>query len=86
MPGFCSRGRRGHQHILGMAGISKSVTEEGQRLLGYPAIDIKDYFRSYAVYKKLPDLVYRLRELEKKLGDQALHPAETPHNGQNKEQ
>ena len=68
------------------AGISKSVTEEGQRLLGYPAIDIKGYFRSYAVYKKLPDLVYRLRELEKKLGDQALHPAETPHNGQNKEQ
>lgn len=49
------------------AGISKSVKEEGQRLLGYPVFDIKEYFRSYAVFKKLPDLNYRLRELEKKV-------------------
>ncbi|MBT1687916.1 UDP-3-O-(3-hydroxymyristoyl)glucosamine N-acyltransferase [Dawidia soli] len=54
------------------AGIPKSITEEGQRLLGYPAIDIKEYFRSYAVFKKLPDLNYRLRELEKKVAGQDL--------------
>lgn len=53
--------------IGAQAGISKSVTEENQRLLGYPAIDIKEYFRSYAVFKKLPDLNDRLRQLEKKL-------------------
>jgi len=53
------------------SGISKSITKEGERLIGYPAIDIKEYFRSYAVFKQLPDLNFRLRELEKKL--QALH-------------
>lgn len=68
-----------NQTSLGaQAGVSKSITEEGQRLLGYPAIDIKEYFRSYAVYKKLPEIVHRLRELEKKTTD----PVETPNNGQ----
>ena len=64
------------------AGISKSITEEGQRLLGYPAIDIKEYFRSYAVFKKLPDLGYRLRELEKKVAELNPQTIETPKNGQ----
>lgn len=49
------------------AGISKSVKEEGQRLLGYPVFDIKEYFRSYAVFKRLPDLNDRLRNLEKRI-------------------
>ncbi|MBX2911967.1 MAG: UDP-3-O-(3-hydroxymyristoyl)glucosamine N-acyltransferase [Cyclobacteriaceae bacterium] len=49
------------------AGISKSVKEEGQRLLGYPVLDIKEYFRSYAVFKQLPDLSTRLKQLEQKL-------------------
>lgn len=49
------------------AGVSKSVTKEGQRLIGYPVLDIKEYFRSYAVFKQLPDINYRLRDLENKL-------------------
>lgn len=53
--------------IGAQAGISKSVKEEGQRIIGYPAFDIKDYFKSYAVFKRLPDLNDRLRELEKKV-------------------
>jgi len=53
--------------IGAQAGIAKSVKEEGQQILGYPAIDIKDYFRSYAIFKKLPDLNDRLRQLEKLL-------------------
>lgn len=57
------------------SGISKSISKEGERLIGYPAIDIKEYFRSYAVFKQLPDLNYRLRELEKKI--QALQGNET---------
>lgn len=54
--------------IGAQAGISKSIKEEGQRLLGYPAIDIKEYFRCYAVFKRLPDINDRLRELEKRVG------------------
>lgn len=49
------------------SGVSKSVTREGQRLLGYPVFDIKEYFRSYAVFKKLPDMYSKLKELENRL-------------------
>jgi UDP-3-O-[3-hydroxymyristoyl] glucosamine N-acyltransferase len=58
--------------IGAQAGIPKSITEEGQRLIGYPAIDLKEYFRSYAVFKRLPDLNNRLRDLEKKVAGQDL--------------
>jgi UDP-3-O-[3-hydroxymyristoyl] glucosamine N-acyltransferase len=51
------------------AGISKTIKEEGLKLLGTFAFDIKDYFKSYAVFKKLPALDERLRELEKKIDD-----------------
>lgn len=50
------------------AGVPKSIKEEGQRLLGYPVFDIKEYFRSYAVFKQLPNLSHRLHELEKRIG------------------
>lgn len=55
------------------AGVSKSVTKEGQRLLGYPVFDVKEYFRSYAVFKKLPDISYRLKELEQKVNALSNH-------------
>lgn len=50
--------------IGAQSGISKSIKEEGQKILGYPAFDIKDYFRSYTVFKKLPDISQRLKQLE----------------------
>lgn len=52
--------------IGAQAGILKS-SKEGEKLMGSPAIDYKGYYRSYAVFKSLPDLSERLRELEKKL-------------------
>jgi UDP-3-O-[3-hydroxymyristoyl] glucosamine N-acyltransferase len=61
--------------IGAQAGISKSITTEGQKIIGYPAYDVKEYFRSYAVFKKLPDINNRLRELENKV-------AESHSNGQ----
>ncbi|MBL7870733.1 MAG: UDP-3-O-(3-hydroxymyristoyl)glucosamine N-acyltransferase [Cyclobacteriaceae bacterium] len=53
--------------IGAQAGISKSIKDEGERLIGYPAVDIKDYFKSYAVFKQLPDLNTRLRQLEERM-------------------
>ncbi|MBX2970197.1 MAG: UDP-3-O-(3-hydroxymyristoyl)glucosamine N-acyltransferase [Cyclobacteriaceae bacterium] len=53
--------------IGAQAGISKSIKEEGVQIIGYPAFDVKEYFRSYAIFKRLPDLNDRLRELEKKV-------------------
>lgn len=54
--------------IGAQSGISKSMKEEGQRLMGSPAIDLKEYYRSYAVFKQLPDLNHRLLELQNKIG------------------
>ncbi len=68
------------------AGVAKSVTTEGERMLGSPAFDIKEYFRAYAVYKQLPDLHQRLRELEKKVADHDAHTVETGDNGLKEEQ
>lgn len=53
--------------IGAQAGIPKSIKEPGQKLIGYPAIDIGRYFKSYAVFKQLPDVLSRLRELENKV-------------------
>jgi len=53
--------------IGAQSGIPKSIKEEGQRLIGYHAIDLKDFFRSYAVFKRLPEMVNRLRDLEKRV-------------------
>lgn len=48
------------------AGISKSTKEGAPTLWGSPAIDIRNYLNSYAVFKKLPEINRRLSELEKK--------------------
>lgn len=49
------------------SGISKSIKESGLKLMGSPAYEFGDYFKSYALFKKLPDISHRLRELEIKL-------------------
>lgn len=52
--------------LAAKAGISKSIKQEGEVLFGSPAFEIKKYLSSYAVFKTLPDINRRLRELEKK--------------------
>jgi len=56
-----------HTGLGAQAGISKSIKEEGQKLMGSPAYDFGDFYKSYAVFKKLPDIQVRLRELEEKV-------------------
>lgn len=48
-------------------GISKNITESGRTLLGYIAMDLKDFLKSYSIFKKLPSLQKQINELEKKL-------------------
>ncbi|WP_209331491.1 UDP-3-O-(3-hydroxymyristoyl)glucosamine N-acyltransferase [Lunatimonas salinarum] len=52
--------------VGGNTGIMKSITKPGQTLLGYIGMEMKDFLKSYAVFKKLPDLQNKLTELEKK--------------------
>lgn len=49
--------------IAGQSGVSKSIKND-QVLQGSPAFNYKDYMRSYAVFKNLPSLVNRIKELE----------------------
>ncbi|MGE0445065.1 MAG: UDP-3-O-(3-hydroxymyristoyl)glucosamine N-acyltransferase [Vicinamibacterales bacterium] len=48
---------------VGQTGITNSV-EPGSRIAGYPAIDNRDWRRSSAVFRRLPELKKRLEELE----------------------
>lgn len=53
--------------IGAQSGISKSIKQSGAKVMGSPAINVKEYFQSYALFKQLPDLERRLRELERTL-------------------
>jgi UDP-3-O-[3-hydroxymyristoyl] glucosamine N-acyltransferase len=59
--------------VGGKAGINKTVKTEGQTLMGEIAFDVKDYFKSYVMFRKLPQLDERLRELEKKVNGNGAH-------------
>ena len=52
--------------IGAQAGVGKS-TQEGSVELGSPSFDRKAYLRTYAAFKRLPDLVSRVKELEEKV-------------------
>lgn len=55
--------------IQAQSGIASNVKQENTALFGYPAIGYRDYVKSYAVFKKLPDLYKQIRALEKKLDE-----------------
>lgn len=55
--------------VQAQSGIASSVKEPNQALFGAPAIDYNDFIRSYVVFKTLPELQKKVRELEKKLKD-----------------
>lgn len=53
--------------VGGNTGVMKSVLEPGKTIFGYIGFDIKAFLKSYTLFKKLPILQDKLRELEKKL-------------------
>lgn len=55
-----------HTTIGANTGISKSIKKSGETLLGYMAMDMKDFLKSYAHFKNLDLLEKRIKELEKK--------------------
>ncbi|MCF6360324.1 MAG: UDP-3-O-(3-hydroxymyristoyl)glucosamine N-acyltransferase [Cyclobacteriaceae bacterium] len=52
--------------VAAKTGVPKSIKKEGQTIFGYIGFDIKKFLSSYALFKSLPDINQRLRELEKK--------------------
>ncbi|MFY0687590.1 MAG: UDP-3-O-(3-hydroxymyristoyl)glucosamine N-acyltransferase [Cyclobacteriaceae bacterium] len=52
--------------IQAQSGVAKAQ-KPGQILYGSPAIDYGQYLRSYTVFKRLPDMLKRIEELEEKV-------------------
>jgi UDP-3-O-[3-hydroxymyristoyl] glucosamine N-acyltransferase len=53
--------------IAAQSGVGSSITEEGAVVQGSPAYAMGDYKRAYVGFKKLPEILERLNELEKKV-------------------
>lgn len=56
--------------IQAQSGIASSIKKEGTALFGSPAIPYNQFIKSYAVFKKLPDLYKKIHQLEQKLEEQ----------------
>lgn len=55
--------------IAAQSGIGNSITTEGEIVQGSPALNISDYKRSYVIFRKLPELEKKIKELEQMLAD-----------------
>jgi UDP-3-O-[3-hydroxymyristoyl] glucosamine N-acyltransferase len=51
--------------IGAQSGIGSSIKIEGAAIMGSPAFDLSSYYKSYAVFKNLPDLRNQLLDLKK---------------------
>ncbi len=58
--------------IGAQSGIPGDIKKENSVLLGYPAIDLRDFMRSSIIFKRLPELYRKVDELEKHI----RHPRE----------
>lgn len=53
--------------IGAQAGVTKAITEQGTNWIGSPATPLKEQFRSWAAFKKLPDALNEIKELKKEI-------------------
>jgi UDP-3-O-[3-hydroxymyristoyl] glucosamine N-acyltransferase len=56
-----------HTKIAAQSGINKTIKEEGKILFGSPAFDHLQYMKSAMLFKRLPELNQKIRELEEKI-------------------
>lgn len=53
--------------IQAQSGVAASIKEPNSKIYGTPAIDYRNYLKSYAYFRNLPDIVQRMRALEKEI-------------------
>lgn len=53
--------------VTPQAGIPNSIKQPGSIVMGTPAFNIREFQRSFIVYKQLPDLFKRVKELENQI-------------------
>lgn len=55
--------------IQAQSGISSNIKEPNSKLYGSPAIDYQNYLKSYAHFRKLPDIANQLWTIEKRIAE-----------------
>ena len=53
--------------INAQSGVSKSIDEKNKGVTGSPAGDFREHYKGLAYLKRIPDLLKRIEELERKL-------------------
>lgn len=53
--------------VQAQSGISASIKNENAKLYGSPAIDYQNYLKSYAYFRKFPEIVQQLRKLQSEI-------------------
>lgn len=54
--------------IIGpQSGVPKSIKEEGKVWFGTPIMEHREFLKTSIILRRLPDLLVRVKELEKKL-------------------
>lgn len=53
--------------VQAQSGVAASIEKEGSAVYGSPALPYSQYLRAYAVFKRLPELLRKLTQLEKKV-------------------
>ncbi|MGN0257007.1 MAG: UDP-3-O-(3-hydroxymyristoyl)glucosamine N-acyltransferase [Bacteroides sp.] len=57
-----------HVDLGAQSGVPSSL-KEGSRLIGTPPMELKPYFKSQSVFRKLPDMYFELNHLRKELDE-----------------
>ncbi len=55
--------------VQAQSGVAAAVETPNTALYGSPALPYSNYLKSYAIFKQLPDLVKKIRSLEKKIDE-----------------
>jgi len=63
--------------IAAKTGVFKDA-QAGQTLFWYPAFEMRESFKMVATLRRLPEMMERLRKIEKQLGDRAEDDEESP--------
>ena len=56
--------------IGAQGGILGNIKEENTTIIGSPAIEVRQYFKSSVIFKKLPDMMLKIDSLEKEIESQ----------------
>ena len=57
-----------HVNLGAQAGVPSSI-EDGQTLIGSPAMNTRGFFKSQVIYQRLPEMMKELRELRKEIDE-----------------